>query len=113
MAKKKISTKRQKKKRKGTRARTRPIEAATRSKPPEDISKLPDEELMRRCQMGEESTFDELFTRYEGPTLALLSRLIGDRAAAEACLERLRRQFEGKGIPGDGRRQLHGDTRCS
>ncbi len=53
----------------------------------EDIQNLSDEDLMRRCQDGEADSFDILFARYEGSTLALLSRLIGDRTAAEGLAQ--------------------------
>lgn len=51
------------------------------------LSKLSDEELMLRCQQGESETFDELFARYESATLALLTRLMGDHAAAESLAQ--------------------------
>lgn len=53
----------------------------------EDLQNLSDEDLMRRCQEGEADSFDVLFVRYEGSTLALLSRLIGDRATAESLAQ--------------------------
>lgn len=63
---------------------------STRQLPPLEpgqISKLSDEELMRRCQRGETDTFDELFSRYEAATLALLTRLLGERGAAEGLAQ--------------------------
>ncbi len=42
---------------------------------------------MRRCQRGETDTFDELFSRYETATLALLTRLLGERSAAEGLAQ--------------------------
>ncbi len=42
---------------------------------------------MRRCQEGEAESFDVLFARYEGATLALLSRLIGNRTTAESLAQ--------------------------
>lgn len=53
----------------------------------EDLKALSDEELMRRCQEGEPDSFDELFARYEGSTLALLNRLVGDRTTAESLAQ--------------------------
>jgi len=66
-------------KKEGTRG-LEPLEPGT-------LHKLSDEELMRRCQFGEADTFDELFTRYEAATLALLTRLLGERGAAEALAQ--------------------------
>jgi RNA polymerase sigma-70 factor (ECF subfamily) len=54
---------------------------------PASLGKLSDEDLMRRCQLGESESFDELFSRYEAPTLALLVRLVGERGAAEALAQ--------------------------
>jgi RNA polymerase sigma-70 factor (ECF subfamily) len=64
---------------------------STRGTPPEtstrDLKGLSDEDLMRHCQEGDSDTFDELFSRYEGSTLALLNRLVGDRTTAEALAQ--------------------------
>ena len=54
---------------------------------PGSLPKLSDEELMRRCQLGESATFDELFTRYEASSLSLLTRLLGERGAAEGLAQ--------------------------
>lgn len=54
---------------------------------PASLGRLSDEDLMRRCQLGEAESFDQLFARYEAPTLALLLRLVGERGAAEALLQ--------------------------
>ncbi len=52
-----------------------------------DMKDLNDEDLMLRCQEGDDLAFDELFKRYEAPTLALLCRLVGDRASAESLAQ--------------------------
>jgi RNA polymerase sigma-70 factor (ECF subfamily) len=49
-----------------------------------DVSGMPDEELMRLCQDGDELAFEELFKRYEGPALSFINRMIGDRSRTEA-----------------------------
>lgn len=49
-----------------------------------DYDKQPDEELMRFCQEGDESAFEQLFSRYQGPALSFIHRMIGDRARTEA-----------------------------
>lgn len=49
-----------------------------------EYEKLPDEELMRFCQDGDESAFEQLFTRYQGPALSFIHRMIGDRNRTEA-----------------------------
>lgn len=75
-----------------------PLEAPAASAPPSpasssvelptadeiDVSKMPDEELMRLCQDGDELAFEELFKRYEGPALSFINRMIGDRSRTEA-----------------------------
>ena len=55
--------------------------------PFEDMKTLSDEDLMRLCQEGEADSFDELFARYEGSTLALLTRLVGNRQTAESLAQ--------------------------
>lgn len=42
---------------------------------------------MQLCQEGEAGAFDQLFARFERPTLALLYRLLGDRSAAESLAQ--------------------------
>jgi RNA polymerase sigma-70 factor (ECF subfamily) len=68
------------KERKSTREALPPVDG-------ESLNSLSDEELMRRCQEGEEDSFDVLFARYEGSTLALLNRLIGNRSTAESLAQ--------------------------
>lgn len=58
-----------------------------RPSPRGDVRKLPDEELMLRCQRGGDEAFDELFARYEAPTLGLLTCLVSDRGTAEALTQ--------------------------
>jgi RNA polymerase sigma-70 factor, ECF subfamily len=53
----------------------------------DNLSELSDEDLMLRCQEGEPYSFDVLFSRYEATTLALLTRLVGDRASAECLVQ--------------------------
>jgi RNA polymerase sigma-70 factor (ECF subfamily) len=53
----------------------------------QDLQDLSDEDLMHRCQEGEAESFDVLFARYEGSTLALLNRLVGDRTTAESLAQ--------------------------
>ncbi len=68
------------KRRKSTRTMMPPTGGA-------EVKDLGDEDLMLRCQEGDDLAFDELFTRYEAPTLALLCRLVGDRASAESLAQ--------------------------
>ena len=45
---------------------------------------MPDEDLMKLCQEGDEAAFEALFQRYEGPALSFIQRMIGDRNRTEA-----------------------------
>lgn len=47
----------------------------------DDLHGIRDEDLMRRCQGGDEGSFDEIFRRYRAPAVALLTRLVNDEAA--------------------------------
>ncbi|MCZ7646812.1 MAG: sigma-70 family RNA polymerase sigma factor [Planctomycetota bacterium] len=49
-----------------------------------ELKDLPDEELMKFCQDGDELAFNELFERYQGPALSFIYRMVGDRARTEA-----------------------------
>ncbi|MBE7463648.1 MAG: sigma-70 family RNA polymerase sigma factor [Planctomycetes bacterium] len=49
-----------------------------------ELKDMPDEELMKFCQEGDEVAFNELFVRYQGPALSFIFRMIGDRARTEA-----------------------------
>ena len=45
---------------------------------------MPDEDLMRLCQDGDEAAFEVLFQRYEGQALSFINRLVGDQSRTEA-----------------------------
>ena len=49
-----------------------------------DVTKLNNEDLMKLCQEGDESAFEELFNRFNGPALSFIYRMIGDRNRTEA-----------------------------
>jgi RNA polymerase sigma-70 factor (ECF subfamily) len=53
----------------------------------EEDARYPDlnnEDLMRFCQEGDEAAFEELFSRFQGPALSFIYRMVGDRNRTEA-----------------------------
>jgi RNA polymerase sigma-70 factor (ECF subfamily) len=50
----------------------------------QDVATMPDEDLMKMCQEGDEGAFEVLFQRYEGPALSFIHRMIGDKSRTEA-----------------------------
>ncbi len=54
---------------------------------PELQNKVSDEELIHRFQGGEKEAYDELVSRFSGPLLNFIYRIIGDIAFAEDLLQ--------------------------
>jgi RNA polymerase sigma-70 factor, ECF subfamily len=50
----------------------------------QDVAAMPDEDLMKLCQEGDEGAFEVLFQRYEAPALSFIHRMIGDQSRTEA-----------------------------
>ena len=53
----------------------------------EDISKLPDTELVSRAQQGDQKAFRELVTRYENRIYRLALKMLRDEQDAEDVLQ--------------------------
>ena len=51
--------------------------------PPEELTTLPDADVVKHAQRGRESAFRELVRRYERPVFSLVYRMVRDRELAE------------------------------
>lgn len=52
-----------------------------------DPATLPDEELMKLCQEADMEAFDILYSRYSGPVMSFIHRMIGDYSRTEALTQ--------------------------